>query len=760
MSWTAQPTPLAGIPRVSVIIPAYNAGRTVDTALHSAFAQTYRNFEVIVIDDGSSDDTAERLAAWGQAITFRRQPNAGPAAARNHGIQLARGELLAFLDADDVWLPTKLERQVEYFDRFPDTGLLHTDAHTTRSTLTVMFETPERPAVEMEPPANRYCELFHCDRYVKTLTTMVPRHVLQRVGLFDERREFHVEDWDLWLRIAAEYPVGYLDETLAIHRPDGGMSSNVEKTFHGQKLVIEKVLPLCAKACGKHRDNPNACLTARQHLLHSQLGYERFWRGQKQSAREAYRQALSTRPADARARAYVAASYVGRWCMEPLRDLRNLMRLLRQRRLPRRTTSSDSPAPDLLQDTTYRRLRARVMRAVHAVDDLALQVGNGPRRVLFEAASPLSMAVFQPIYNRMRQDERVQFWFTATDETWDARRIFEEAGISGRVLSRADIRWKKFDAYINTDFWNTTWLPRRTRRLHLFHGVAGKYDLDAPTKIAPVVAAFDRLMFANLDRLWRYADAGLVDPQSRRAALVGYPKVDCLVDGSLDRTMIMSVLGLDARTPTVLYAPTWSPHSSLNRHGEDIIVALARLGLNVIVKLHDRSLDSSGRGSGGIDWRTRMTQLCRQWGVHLAEGSDASPYLYVADVLVTDHSSVGFEFMLLDRPIVVVNTPDLLRHGRVNPQKAALLRSAAHVVDRADALGETVVHALADPAGLSVVRRRIARELFYRPGTATTRAVNCIYQVLALPALAPAPAALPDASPVRLRPIEMGARHT
>ena len=93
----------------------------------------------------------------------------------------------------------------------------------------------------------------------------------------------------------------------------------------------------------------------------------------------------------------------------------------------------------------------------------------------------------------------------------------------------------KFDAYINTDFWNMTWLPRRTRRIHLFHGVAGKYGLDAPTRIAPVVATFDRLMFPNHDRLMRYAEAGLVDPDSPTAALIGYPKVDCLVDGSLNR---------------------------------------------------------------------------------------------------------------------------------------------------------------------------------------------------------------------------------
>ena len=142
-------------------------------------------------------------------------------------------------------------------------------------------------------------------------------------------------------------------------------------------------------------------------------------------------------------------------------------------------------------------------------------------------------------------------------------------------MPSSSLRWMKFDAYINTDFWNMTWLPRRHPAVHLFHGVAGKYDLDAPTRIAPVVATFDRLMFPNRDRLKRYADAGLVDPDSPAAALIGYPKVDCLVDGSLDRTRIQHELGLDPAAPTLIYAPTWSPYSSLNASGEAIIASLA-----------------------------------------------------------------------------------------------------------------------------------------------------------------------------------------
>jgi hypothetical protein len=425
--------------------------------------------------------------------------------------------------------------------------------------------------------------------------------------------------------------------------------------------------------------------------------------------------------------------------------------------------SETGGAHNLLQDTTFRRLRSLVTSAVHATDDFISQCGSGPRRVLFEAASPLSMAVFQPIYDRLRNDARIELWFTTCDGTWNAARTFSTPEIRERVITPTQARLEKFDAYINTDFWNMTWLPRRTRRLHLFHGVAGKYGLDAPTSIAPVVSSFARLMFANLDRLERYAEAGLVDAESDRAALVGYPKVDCLVDGSLDRARILSDLALHPRTPTVLYAPTWSPHSSLNVEGEEIIRALARLGINVIVKLHDRSLDATDRGSGGIDWRARLEQLCREWGVHLATGSNASPYLYVADVLVTDHSSVGFEYTLLDRPIVIVDAPELLRHARVNPQKTAMLRGAADVISGADALATTVRAALANPMALSAKRQAIANEMFYRPGSATARAVQCIYQVLRLPLEVATPAVLPggsSSSPVPVTSLNMGARQT
>ena len=723
------------MPQVTVVIPAYNSGRTIDAALDSVFGQTYRDFEVVVVDDGSTDDTAQRVLSWGDRVSLYRQPNAGPGSARNEAIRHARSPLIAFLDADDVWMPRKLERQVAYFRQFPETGLLHGPAIVSSTPTETLFETPDAVPIEgpYDPPSNRYCDLFHGVLEISTLTVMARREVLTTLGGFDERRELHVEDWDLWLRIAARYTVGSLTNALAIHRPGGAMSSQVEKTYYGQRMVIEQSKALCRLACPAHAAAPEACVSRREFRLYTELGYERFWSDRMADARAAYGRSIQLQPREVRPRLYYAATLVGpKW-------------LGRVRRLRRAFSAKPARATrNLTHDTVYGRSRAAAVRVAHHLDDAISAIGRTKRRILFEAASPLSLAAFRPVLELLQRDPRIEMWFTSSDGAWDRLSLFGSAGITERVIAASDARWMKFDAYINTDFWNMTWLPRRTVRLHLFHGVAGKYSLDAPTRIAPVVATFDRLMFPNRGRLRSYADAGLVDPEGPAAALIGYPKVDCLVDGSLNRVTILRSLGLDPEAPTVLYAPTWSPYSSLNLAGESIIASLARRGGNVIVKLHDRSYDLSARASGGIDWRLRIERLCRDFGVHVAQGFDASPYMFAADALVTDHSSVGFEYLLLDRPLVVVDCPDLLVKARVSRDKVAKLRSVAEVISGPDA-GAAVGRALADPGRHSALRRSIADEMFYGAGQASLRAAECIYQALTLshPIDVPAAAAHP-----------------
>src|SRR5262249_25136992 len=156
------------------------------------------------------------------------------------------------------------------------------------------------------------------------------------------------------------------------------------------------------------------------------------------------------------------------------------------------------------------------------------------KRVLFEAASPMSLAIFRPVYERLRQDPRIDLWFTSYGDVWQPRDIFGPACITENIVPVETAAWMKVDAYVNTDFWDMTWLHRRTRRIHLFHGVAGKSRLAAPLDLAPTIGAFDCLMFVNEDRRRRYIDAGLVPDGDIQASLVGYPKIDSLVNGSID----------------------------------------------------------------------------------------------------------------------------------------------------------------------------------------------------------------------------------
>ena len=239
---------------------------------------------------------------------------------------------------------------------------------------------------------------------------------------------------------------------------------------------------------------------------------------------------------------------------------------------------------------------------------------------------------------------------------------------------------------------------------------------------------YDRIAFINRDRMSRYLEAGLVSPEQAR--LVGYPKLDRLAAGRIDGAAIRSELGLQSARPTALYAPTYSTASSLHLAGESIVRTLADAGLNVIVKLHDRSLDSDARYTGGIDWRARMAALESAGRIRHVETPDASPLMAAADIMVTDHSSVGFEFLVLDRPLVVFDAPDLPAAARINPEKIALLRSAATLVADVSALASTVHAELANPGRLRAQRSAVADEMFHDAGHATDRATALVRKLL------------------------------
>ena len=374
-----------------------------------------------------------------------------------------------------------------------------------------------------------------------------------------------------------------------------------------------------------------------------------------------------------------------------------------------------------------------IAEALNGMRELDTRISrrSGRRRILVDARTPVNFTVVAPVVRAMQRDSRIEFFFTASEEPARLAEIYREAtGVQTLHPGRAALM--KFDAYVASDFmWAS--LPRGTSRIQVFHGVAGKYGFDAPTE---PMREWHRLFFVNERRLRNFVAAGAIDAGSPAIRLIGMPKVDCLVNGTFTRDTVLQTLGLDPSRMTVLYAPTRSPDSSLNAMGTDVIAAVQHLPVNLIVKLHDRSLDLRQPYSGGVDWVSRLQPFLRPGQALIAPGSDICSYLVASDLMITDHSSAGFEFLLCDRPIVRIHRPALIQNANIHHTYVDLLASVSASVNNAAEVLPAVERGLSEPRARGAERRHVAQDLFYRPGGATGRSVAALYEVLELEAAA------------------------
>ncbi len=196
--------------RFSVIIPVYNRTDTLRTAIESVFLQTFKDYEIIVVDDGSDLSVAECLAPYMNRINYiRLSKNRGVSAARNTGIRAAKGEFIAFLDSDDIWLPEKLERQNEQFDK----GWLvsHTDEFWYRTDRFI-----NQGNKHTKYGGQIFSKILDICR-ISPSSCVIHREVFSSCGFFDENMRV-CEDYDLWLRIAARFHINYIPQKLIIKR--------------------------------------------------------------------------------------------------------------------------------------------------------------------------------------------------------------------------------------------------------------------------------------------------------------------------------------------------------------------------------------------------------------------------------------------------------------------------------------------------------------------------------------------------------------
>jgi hypothetical protein len=336
----------------------------------------------------------------------------------------------------------------------------------------------------------------------------------------------------------------------------------------------------------------------------------------------------------------------------------------------------------------------------------------------------MNYSLFRPVHRRLAADPRLEFDFAGRDgSSRKPEKMYRAAGLEGgRVVHTARLKLARYDMFIACNFRTRPWRARW--KVQTYHGVS---PVNSFLKKPRRILKYDRLFLYGPHMKRRLIETGTLPEDDPRMMVIGWPKLDALVDGSLDRERILTECGLDPARRTVLYAPGWKKKGSLPAAGDQIVRALSEMDCNVLVKLHDRSRDPEW---SGCDWGARLAAL-ELPRLHLAEGFDVVPYMFAADLMITDVSSVSYEFCVLDRPIVIFETPGAMDHY---PERGQAVWNQDHgevVTARAEVI-PAVERAFADPAARGEIRRWKAEQLYYKPGTATDRAVAAIYEMLGL----------------------------
>lgn len=301
-------------PKVSVVIPAYNSSAMVKEAIASVLAQTYDDFEIIVVDDGSTDDTESVVRSFGDRVLYLKQENQGAGAARNSGIHASGGEYVAFLDSDDLWSPEKLSEQIPVLERDSELGLVYSDWAVVSQDGPV-----EDSYLRKLPAASGYVfdQLVQCG-FILTSGVLLRRACLNDVGGFDNSLSI-AQDYDLWLRICYRWKVALVNRPLVTKRSwDGSLSSNLPKTAAERIALFEKAL-------GSFKDMSRHSRRAVRHQLalnYWDVGYDYFEKLVFKEARRKFLRSLSYNWKNARVLGYLAASCLPQPLARVLREIK------------------------------------------------------------------------------------------------------------------------------------------------------------------------------------------------------------------------------------------------------------------------------------------------------------------------------------------------------------------------------------------------------------------------------------------------------
>jgi glycosyltransferase involved in cell wall biosynthesis len=287
---------------VTVIVPAYNCASTVAETLDSVLAQDHLATEVVVVNDGSTDDTLEVLRRFGERIRVIDQPNAGPPAARNAGLRAARGEYIAFLDADDVWIQGKLSAQARHLDMHPEVGTVFTNWYVWQPAPDGTFtRRPEIEARHVDDSVDHarsgwlYTRLLFTSELLTT-TVMMRGSVVRRIGEFDLRL-WNGDDYDYWLRASREGQITRLASIGALYRILPNSVSRRPREINYEYEVVKGALDRWGRRGPDGNEADEGAVQRRLDELQIAHAYGHLLRGNADLAFRTYRRMLAKHPA-------------------------------------------------------------------------------------------------------------------------------------------------------------------------------------------------------------------------------------------------------------------------------------------------------------------------------------------------------------------------------------------------------------------------------------------------------------------------------
>ncbi|MBX3012079.1 MAG: glycosyltransferase [Caldilineaceae bacterium] len=293
------------MPLVSVIIPTYNRADLIQKTLDSVLAQTYPQIELIVVDDGSTDNTEQVVGEYDNgSVQYIRKANGGEASARNWGIRAAKGKYIACLDSDDLWQPLKLAHQVAALEQ-SQAAWVYCDAE--------LFDGATGKVIGLYsqqhyPYQGSIAPKLLLDDFIACPSPLIRRDVFERVGYFNESNILRMRsDWEMWLRIAACYSVVYLSQALARYRVHAGSASQQEdvlKLHQSQVQVLEQALLYAPAVYGPVRQ---AAFTA-QYI---RTGRSLIGQGKSAEARKMFAQAIRSSPTQFQAYPFLLTTFLG-----------------------------------------------------------------------------------------------------------------------------------------------------------------------------------------------------------------------------------------------------------------------------------------------------------------------------------------------------------------------------------------------------------------------------------------------------------------